>query len=251
MELYYQIIFFIFGIVFGSFYNVVGIRVPENKLFESERSVCPVCQKTLHWYELVPVLSYIIQSGKCRGCQTKISKIYPTMELLTGVLFTISYSLYGFNLELIVALALSSLAVILIVTDLRYMLLPNKILLFFLPIFIILRIFLPLDPWWSSILGAFIGFALITLIIVISKGGMGGGDMKLFALLGIVLGFQGILLTFLLSTLLGTVVSILLIALKKINRKSSVPFGPYICAGALITYFYGHDIINWYITSFF
>jgi leader peptidase (prepilin peptidase) / N-methyltransferase len=131
------------------------------------------------------------------------------------------------------------------------MLIPNKILLFFLPIFIILRIFLPLDPWWSSIVGAFIGFVLITLIIVISKGGMGAGDMKLFALLGVVLGYQGVLLTFLLSTLLGTIVSILLILLKKINRKSSVPFGPYICVGALITYFYGHDIINWYITSFF
>ncbi|SER27092.1 leader peptidase (prepilin peptidase) / N-methyltransferase [Gracilibacillus ureilyticus] len=251
MELYYQIAFFIFGMVFGSFCNVIGIRVPLNKLFESQRSHCPFCNKTLHWYELIPVLSYVFLSGKCKLCKTRLSMIYPIMELLTGFLFTFSFSVHGFTLELIVALTLSSLGVILIVTDLCYMLIPNKIMLFFLPIFLILRIFLPLDPWWSSLLGSFIGFVFIMLIILISKGGMGGGDMKLFALLGIVLGYQGILLTFLFSTLLATVVSILLILLKKINRKYPIPFGPYICGSALITYFYGNDIINWYITSLY
>lgn len=251
MELYYQIIFFIFGSVFGSFFNVVGIRVPESKLFASNRSQCPKCGKQLHWYELVPIVSYVIQLGRCKGCRTKISPIYPSIELFTAILFSLSYTHFGWSIELIIALLLVSLSSTLIVTDLRYMLIPNKILLFFLPFFIVLRILSPLDPWWSSLIGALIGFVLISLIILVSKGGMGGGDLKLFVLVGFIVGYEQLLLVFLLSTLLGTLFSGVLILTKKVNRKSAIPFGPYICIATLITYFYGTDIINWYITSFF
>ncbi|GGM27306.1 prepilin peptidase [Paraliobacillus quinghaiensis] len=251
MELYYIVVFFIFGSVFGSFYNVVGLRVPQNSFFQSDRSYCPRCEKTLHWYELLPIISYVIQTGKCRNCKNRISPLYPTIELSTAILFSFSYYLYGFDIDLVMALLLTSLCVIIIVSDITYMLIPNKILLVFLPILIIVRIIDPIEPWWSSLVGAAIGFILLMVIILVSKGGMGAGDMKLFTLLGIVLGYKGILLTFFLSTIFGTIITILLLLTKRINRKSAIPFGPYICLASLTTFYFGNEIINWYITSFF
>ncbi|MFB1051778.1 A24 family peptidase [Paraliobacillus sp. JSM ZJ581] len=251
MELIITIILFIFGSVFGSFFNVVGLRIPTKKFLESERSYCPRCGKNLSWYELLPIISFIRQGGKCRGCKTSISLIYPVIELFTASLFALSYYLIGFKIELLMALLLVSICAIIIVSDIKYMLIPNKILLFFSPFILFMRILSPLDPWWSPIVGSLIGFIMIFLIIISSKGGMGAGDMKLFALLGLIVGYQGVLLTFFIATLIGTVVSVILLIRKKVDRKSPIPFGPFICVAACITYFFGQDMLNWYMTSFF
>ncbi|WP_042146554.1 A24 family peptidase [Paucisalibacillus sp. EB02] len=240
-------IFLLLGLILGSFFNVVGIRVPNNQTFTNDRSYCPHCKHTLSWYELIPVFSYILQRGKCRNCKTKISIIYPVFELATGYLFALSYVHYGLTIELITSLLLVSMLVIITVSDIKYMLIPNKILLFFLPFFIIMRVIQPHDPWWSPIVGAIIGFGIIAIIIFVSRGGMGAGDMKLFAVLGIVLGTKNVLLAFFLSCLIGSVVGIVLLATKIINRKQPVPFGPYIVIATLITYFYGENLINWYV----
>ncbi len=149
-------LFFLLGLIFGSFFNVVGLRLPQKIPFSNDRSVCPQCNHTLSWYELIPVLSYILQTGKCRYCNGEISLIYPVTELLTGGLFAFSYDLIGFNLELIVAILLISMLVIILVSDITYLLIPDKVLLFFLPIFIIIRIIQPLDPWWSPIVGTIV-----------------------------------------------------------------------------------------------
>src|SRR5690625_1905024 len=180
-------IFFILGLILGSFYNVVGLRQPKKISFVSGRSACPNCKHTLRWYELIPVLSYVLQGGKCRQCKSKISVQYPLIELATGILFAFSFYKYGYSIELLIALSLMSMLMIIFVTDFNYMLIPNKVLLFFLPIFILLRIVHPLTPWWTSITGAVVIVAIISLIIIVSKGGMGGGDLKLFGILGIVL----------------------------------------------------------------
>lgn len=250
MEIFYYSLFFIIGMVLGSFYNVVGLRVPEGESFSSDRSYCPNCKKKLHWYELIPVLSYIFQRGKCRGCHETINWIYPFIELLTGISFMLSYYRFGLTLDLIFSMIVVSLAVIIIVTDQTYFIIPNKILIFFLPFFVIGRIILPLDPWFSPIIGALAGFLLLFLIIIISRGGMGAGDMKYFALLGVIFGFPYILLVFFLSTLYGTIGSLFLILLKKVSRKSKVPFGPYISLAALTVLFFGEQLINWYLNLF-
>ncbi|WP_047985090.1 prepilin peptidase [Ornithinibacillus californiensis] len=247
--MFVEIIFIIIGNIFGSFFNVVGLRLPQNKPFINDRSQCPHCNHQLTWYELIPLLSYIFQGGKCRHCKVKISPMYPLVEVLTGALFAISYIQYGFSMELIISLLLVSMLVIIFVTDINYMLIPNKVLIFFLPFFIVLRIVEPLNPWWSSITGAITGFAVIAIIILVSRGGMGAGDMKLFAVLGIVLGLQQVLLAFFLSCVIGAVIGILLILLKRIDRKQPVPFGPYIVIGTLIAYFYGDSIVSWYLTN--
>ncbi|QXE00563.1 A24 family peptidase [Terribacillus sp. DMT04] len=251
MSIFLMSYFIIFGLVLGSFYNVVGMRVPEKKMFQSERSYCPNCKQQIKAYDLIPVISYILLGGKCRSCKQKISPLYPFTELATGLLFGYSYYVIGLEWELITAFVLVSMAAILFVTDMKFMLIPNKILLFFLPLFIILRVFTPLDPWWDSIIGAVVAFVLLFLVILFSRGGMGGGDLKLFVVLGVVLGWKGVLLTFFLSSVIGAVISLVLLSTKVLKRKQAIPFGPYILLGALITYFHGEAMISWYINSFF
>jgi len=128
------------------------------------------------------------------------------------------------------------------------MLIPNKILLFFLPFFIIMRMIEPLEPWWSAIVGGAVAFLLIALIILVSKGGMGAGDMKLFGLLGIILGIGKVLLTFFLASLLGAVIGMFLLLFKIIQRRQPIPFGPYIIVATIISYFYGDLFISWYLS---
>ncbi|WP_309545209.1 A24 family peptidase [Halobacillus trueperi] len=144
-----------------------------------------------------------------------------------------------------------SLAVIVTVSDVNYMLIPNKLLLFFAVVFIIFRIIDPLHPWYDSIYGALAGFAIILAIIVLSKGGMGAGDMKLLGTLGILLGLKLTLLTLFLATLIGTVISLTLLSFKVIGRKDPFPFGPSIVLAAVISYLFGFDLLQLYYETFF
>jgi leader peptidase (prepilin peptidase)/N-methyltransferase len=242
-----NIILIIYGVIFGSFFNVVGLRIPIKKSILTPRSACPQCGHQLHFLELIPVVSYIMQKGKCRGCKSRISPIYPTFELLTGILFMTAPLVTGWSGELVVALTLISMFMIIIVSDIHYMLIPDKILIWFTGIFLLERIFWPLSPWWDSILGAVTGFILLLAIALVSKGGMGGGDIKLFALLGLVLGFKLVLLSFFLSTLFGAVIGGLVLLLRIVKRRQPIPFGPFIAAGTLTAYYWGSDLINLYI----
>ncbi len=238
---------FLYGLLLGSFYNVVGLRVPVKQSIVSPRSACPNCQHQLKAYELVPVLSYVIQGGKCRQCKTGISSIYPIIELMTGLLFISAPLILGWTSELFVSWTLISLFMIIFVSDITYMLIPDKILIVFAGIFLLERIFIPLTPWWDSILGAAIGFALLLLIAVISKGGMGGGDIKLFAVVGFVVGTKVLLLSFFLATLLGAVVGGIGLLLKIVKKGKPIPFGPFIAAGTLLAYYFYEEIISLYL----
>ena len=162
-------------------------------------------------------------------------------------MFALSYVTTGLDLELITALLMVSMLMIIFVSDIKYMLIPNKVLLFFLPLFVVMRFLQPIDPWWTSITGALAGLGITAIIIFASKGGMGAGDMKLFGVLGFILGFEQILLVFFLSTIIGAITGSLLLLLKLINRKQPIPFWPYIVIAAITTYFYGESIITWYI----
>ncbi|MFD2627895.1 prepilin peptidase [Oceanobacillus kapialis] len=248
MESVMILLFFALGLLFGSFFNVVGLRVPKKMPFANDRSRCPKCNHQLAWYDNIPLLSFLLQQGRCRYCRESISYIYPAIEFLTGIFFALGYSLIGLQLELITALLLVSLLMIILVSDLAYMIIPNKVLLFFLPFFLIMRLIVPLDPWWSGLAGAFAGIAIIMLVILISKGGMGAGDMKLFGVLGIVLGLQGTFLSFFLSCIIGAIIGLVLIGFRIIDRKQPVPFGPYIVVASLITYFFGEGLMDWYFT---
>ncbi|WP_199425650.1 prepilin peptidase [Thermaerobacillus caldiproteolyticus] len=241
-----QVFIFIYSLLLGSFFNVVGLRVPMGESIVKPRSHCPRCQRTLTAWELIPVVSYVIQGGKCRGCGVRISPLYPFVELSTAILFTISPLVVGWSKELIVGWTLISLLMIIVVSDLRYMVIPDRVLLAFAAILIPERMFVPLSPWWDSLVGAGVGFSLLLLIAVISKGGMGGGDIKLFALLGFVLGWKMVLLSFFLSTLYGTIFGLVGMAFGSVRRGEPMPFAPYIVLGTLTTYFFGQALIEWY-----
>jgi leader peptidase (prepilin peptidase)/N-methyltransferase len=244
---YLRVALFIYGAVFGSFFNVVGLRVPMKQSIVAPRSSCPTCGHRLKSYELIPVISYIIQRGKCRGCQSRISPIYLFFELLTGILFATAPLFIGWSGELIVALTLISMFMIIIVSDINYMLIPDKILIWFAGIFLLERIIWSLTPWWDSLLGAGTGFILLLIIAFVSKGGMGGGDIKLYALLGFVLGFKLVLLSFFLSTLFGAVIGGFALLFKIVKRKQPIPFGPFIAAGTLTAYYWGSDLVDLYL----
>lgn len=238
----------IYGLILGSFYNVVGLRVPERKSIVSPRSACPKCGSQLGARDLIPVLSYIFQKGKCRQCKAGISPVYPLFELLTGGLFAFAYIQIGWVPELFIGLLLISLFIIITVSDLKYMIIPDKVLIVFFFLFLPGRIIVPLTPWWDSLVGAASGFMLLLMIAVISRGGMGGGDIKLFALIGFVLGLKEVLLSFFFATLFGAVFGGLGLLLRVLKRKQAIPFGPFIAAGTLVAYFYGERIIGYYLT---
>jgi leader peptidase (prepilin peptidase)/N-methyltransferase len=241
------ILLFLYGLLLGSFFNVVGIRVPLKLSIVTPRSACPTCGHQLKPYELIPVISYLLQKGKCRGCQSRISPIYPFFELLTGILFATAPIVIGWSGELVVALTLISMFIIIVVSDIHYMIIPDKILIWFAGIFLLERIFWPLTPWWDSFLGAVTGFILLLVVALVSKGGMGFGDVKLYALLGFVLGFKLVLLSFFFSTLFGAVIGGLALLFKIVKRKQPIPFGPFIAAGTLTAYYWGSELIDLYI----
>ncbi len=244
------ILIFSYGLLLGSFYNVVGLRIPLKKSIVKPRSACPYCQHTLSARELIPVVSYIIQGGKCAQCKGRISPLYPLMELSTGLLFLLSYIMLGLQPELIVALTLVSLFMIITVSDIKYMVIPDKVLMFFSVLFVIERIFIPLHPWWDVLAGAISGFCLLLLIAIISKGGMGGGDIKLFAVIGFVVGVKVMIFSFFLATLFGASVGILGLMSGYFKKGEPIAFGPYIVIGTLVAYFFHQPILHWYFSLY-
>ncbi|MFS0861730.1 prepilin peptidase [Fredinandcohnia sp. 179-A 10B2 NHS] len=236
----------IVAILFGSFFNVVGLRIPNGESIVHPRSSCPNCKHQLTAKELVPVFSFLFQKGACRNCGSRISPIYPSVEAVTAILFTISPLLVGWSKELIVAWTLISLLMIIFVSDVTYMIIPDKVLLFFSPVFLIERIFIPLTPWWDMLLGSAVGFLLLLVIALVSKGGMGGGDIKLYAVLGIALGWKLVLLSFFFATITGTILGLVGMALGKVKKGKPMPFGPAIVIGTLVAYYFGNEFLDWY-----
>lgn len=243
MTTIYIIISFIIGTSLGSFCYQVGAR--QKIVFT--RSRCNLCTQQSANKKFLPIVSYL------RECQDSQRGMLPIQILVTGVtggLFAYSFWKIGFQFEVIVIWFLISLLVIITISDLLYMIIPNKVLLFFLPLLIVGRIISPLSVWWDSILGAILGFLILFFIALISKGGMGGGDIKLFFLLGIILGVEKTILTLVLAAIIGLIVSTFVLLLFKKERKTPIPFGPSIALATLIAYFYGGQIIESYMKLF-
>lgn len=240
----------IIGLILGSFYNVVGLRIPQRQSLITPPSHCINCNRRLTSLDLIPVISYMMLRGKCRICGVKISIAYPFIELVTAFLFAFATWKVGYSWELLVALLFISLLVIINVSDMAYMLIPNRILLFFFPLLVIGRILSPLTPWWDSVLGAIIGFSLLLVIGIVSKGGMGGGDIKLFLLIGFVLGTVHTVVTLFFASVIGMIVGGILLVICKRGRKAPMPFGPSIAIAAILVYFYGDSLMDAYKSLF-
>lgn len=226
----------------GSFLGVVVDRLPKSKSIFKGRSRCDFCNKKLEWFELIPLLSFIIQKRKCRTCHKKLSFYYPVIELVTGIMFGLTY-LYAIPYTLFTVVIISCLVVIFF-TDLKYGIIPDQVILFCSAVVILFLIlnskFLILNHLLSG-LGAFLFFFLL---IIITRGrGMGMGDAKLAFLIGLLLGFLKTLIAVYLAFLTGAIVSLILILLgiKKL-KKDTIPFGPFLTGCTLLTYFFGNEI---------
>ncbi|RYM05260.1 prepilin peptidase [Sporolactobacillus sp. THM7-7] len=237
---------FILGLVLGSFYNVVGLRSTEGQSIMFPPSRCPSCGQRLPWLDLVPVFSYLMLRGRCRTCRRKISPIYPIVEASTGLLFLLSFQNAASAGEMLAGCLLSSLLMIVLVTDLSKMIIPDRIVLFFLVLFALFRTIFRLDPWWDAALGSAVGFGLPAIMAVLSRGGIGGGDVKLFAAMGLLVGSKLILLGFFFSTLYGALIGMAGLLTGRIKRRQPIPFVPFIAPGMVTAFFFGDALLDAY-----
>lgn len=244
--IYESFIIFIVGVLFGSFFNVVGLRVPLHESILYPPSHCPGCHKKLEPVDLIPIGSFLLRRGKCGYCQKKISPIYPLIELLTGVLFLLAFQKYGWSWQLVYVIFFISLFMIVTVSDIFYQIIPDKVVFPFFFLFLIFLFFMPTAHLWKHLVGMVLGFVIFYFIAVVSRGGMGGGDIKLFTVAGLVLGYPLLFLSILIATVTGSIYGSFLILFKGGGRKSKIPFGPFIAAGCLVAILWGESILDWY-----
>lgn len=232
------IIFFIFGTIMGFILHFYGIII-------SAKHARNVQQQQAYRNKNLGKPSFLSYIFFVNNRKTTVFTMF-----FTGILYFYSYYKIGFTGELFVLLIFISLLVIITISDVAYMIIPNVFLIFFGVFLVIGRIISPLDFMWDSLIGAILGFALLYLIAVVSKGGMGGGDVKLFFVVGLFLGVAKTLLTLFIASLLGVIVGYSTIILKKRNDKKPFPFGPYIAISALLSYFWGSELIVYYLHLF-
>lgn len=236
------------GLFIGSFLNVVALRMLQGQSIAYPPSHCDHCKERLKPWDLIPVFSYLALRGKCRKCQTSISAAYPVGEAAAGLLFGITAWIIGLNWELLVGWFFVSILIAVVQTDLRARIIPNKITYFAMAAGLLLRLWLPQHPWWDHVLAGAAAGGLFFLLAVLSKGGVGGGDIKLFVFIGFMLGLSQTALAIFLACLFGTLFGAGLWLAKRYKRGMQVPFAPFIAAGSLIAYYWGEPLIALYIS---
>ena len=251
MDTILPIFIFIVGAAIGSFSNVCIYRLPKKLSIISPPSQCPNCGKSISPFDNIPIISFILLRGRCRYCQSPISWRYPIVELITGLIFLSLYLNFRISPQFFIYALLCTSLIIIAFIDLEHKIIPDVITLPGIIIGLTLSLTIPHITLINSIKGLLIGGGLFYAIAIISRGGMGGGDIKLIAMVGSFLGWKNVLLTIFLGSLFGSIVGIVLIILKKKNRKDMVPFGPFLSLGAIISIFFGRDLIYLWLTITF
>ena len=230
---------FLFGLIVGSFYNVVIYRLPQGESLIYPGSSCPNCGEHLSSKELIPVLSYILQRGKCKHCKDSISWQYPLVELLTGLGFVVIGTQSSSLVNLLAGLVFFSLLLILAFIDAKHMLLPNVLTVSGLVSGLLFALFGWTVPFGHSFFGFITGGGILLAISVISKGGMGMGDVKLLAMIGSFLGPRNAMFTLFWASFMGSIWGLSFLYITKKDRKTPIPFGPFLAAAAVLMYFVG------------
>jgi len=254
MEKLYLIIFFIFGSVMGSFYHVLATRLSNGLSIVKPASHCEKCKHILKWYELIPIISYIIQLGKCRKCKTKLPISYFLMEICTGILFAVCYHVFDTPLEITIAIIFVSSLIIIIISDIEYMIILDEVLIVAITSIILLDI-IDIGLYETSIkvlsgAGAFVTMLLIKKLgdAMFKQESLGGGDIKLMFLIGLVIGYEMSICNIFFATFIAFPIALFLLVAKKDNI---IPFGPFLSMSAILLYIWGinfTDIINFIIT---
>lgn len=252
---------FIFGTVIGSFLNVCIFRIPLEQSIAFPPSHCMSCGEKLKWYDMFPIISWIVLKGKCRYCKSKISYRYPLVECMTGIIFLAIYLKYGFTFNTIKFCIFASIIIVIGLIDLDTTDVYTLTIITGIISFIILSTlnfalfkahftnqFSILDYILGGIIGG--GFILIVIIVtnmIIKANGMGTGDAEICLVCGLFLGVKNIVFMLFLSVVIGSIIGVMLILLKKKKRKDYIPFGPFIAISSIIAVLFGEGIVNWYL----
>jgi leader peptidase (prepilin peptidase)/N-methyltransferase len=247
-------ILIVLGLTVGSFLNVCIHRIPREQSLMFPPSRCPGCEHRLSWFENIPVLSYAVLGGRCRKCRTRISIRYPLVELATVALFIVHGEVFGWSALLVPRLLFACAMVVLFAIDLEHHLLPNVITLPGIAIGLISSAVLP-PGLVDALIGAAIGGGVLWLIgeayyRYSGHEGMGGGDVKMLAMIGAFLGWKLVLVTLVLSSFAGSLIGVAVIALKRGGMKYALPYGTFLALGALVASLAGDAIVNWYVSLY-
>jgi leader peptidase (prepilin peptidase) / N-methyltransferase len=238
------------GLIIGSFLNVCIYRLPRRLSPVRPRSSCTACGHVLSWYENVPIVSYALLRGRCRGCGAPISLMYPVVEAITGAMFLSGYLLYGPSLLLIVRLMFGCAMIVLFVIDLQHRILPNVITLPGIVVGFLCSVLVG-PGWQSSLIGIVAGGGTLWAIAEIyyrvrHEEGLGMGDVKMLAMIGAFLGWKLVLLTLVLSSFSGTIIGLGVLLFKRESMKYALPFGTFLALGAIVAAVAGDPIVDWY-----
>jgi leader peptidase (prepilin peptidase)/N-methyltransferase len=241
----------ILGLVIGSFLNVVIARLPERRSLWAPGSACPGCGQPIAWYDNVPVISFFALRGRCRACAAPISWRYPLVEALTAALFALAWIMVGGRVvDFTIVAALLAALVAVTAIDVRYQIIPDAITLPGVLAGLATSLVSHRVSWLESVAGVLLGGALFVVVIVLSRGGMGGGDLKLGAMLGAFLGWKAVLVALFVSVVLGGATAVALLASGRLARKDAIPFGPFLAVGGALALFWGDALVAWYLGGF-
>lgn len=258
MEIMIYIILFIFGLMIGSFLNVVIYRVPKGRSIIRPRSACSNCHTTLKWYDLLPVLSHMMLKGRCRYCKASVSIRYSLVEIITGVLTLVLFFKFGATFEFAAFLCLAYILTACFFIDLDHMIIPNGLVITGLISYVLLYgtyFILYKKSFADSLTGGFAAGGILLLIyliglLVYKQEALGFGDVKLFFVIGLFLGTKLAAIAFLFAVFSGAIGGILVMLIGKKGKKTEIPFGPFIVFGTLLSILIGDFVYNWYIGIF-
>lgn len=241
----FHVLVFLYGIIIGSFLNVCIYRLPQKENIVTTRSHCMSCGYQLSWYDLIPVFSWLMLRGRCRKCGAKISVQYPLIEMLNGVLYLWAFIHFGFSIESLLYSLLVSALIVLSMIDFRTYEIPMGVNIF-IGCLGVVRVATDLSNWLEYVIGFFAVSVFLYLLYLVTGGrAIGGGDIKLMAATGLLLGWKCIILAFVLGCIIGSVIHV--IRMKVTNAEHVLAMGPYLAVGIWIAGLYGNQMITWYI----
>ncbi len=249
LEVAFYIIFFISGLVAGSFLGVVAHRLPRKLSIIKPASFCPDCKRKIPFYDNIPLLSFIILKGRCRYCKNKIPVTSLLIEIITGILFLANYIFFGLTVKTLAGIILCSILIVISFIDIDFRIIPNVIVLPFALVGLAINIISDSTNWWMPLAYSAGAFLFMLVIHLIYPKGMGMGDVKLSLMIGAFL-IKDVIAALFLGFLAGSIYGLSLIIIKRRKLKQAIPFGPFISLGSIISLFWGNNILKWYISFF-
>jgi leader peptidase (prepilin peptidase)/N-methyltransferase len=252
MPIFFKWYAFAVGLCIGSFLNVCIHRLPLGASIAKPPSSCPGCGARIRWYDNLPVISWVLLRGRCRHCKAPISIRYPIVELLTGAFAMILWLRFGLDWQVFIYFVFVSALLVITFIDLDHRIIPDTISLPGIPIGFAASFLLPDITWSDALIGILAGGGTLLTIawgyqLLTGKDGMGGGDIKLLAMIGAFLGWKGVLFTIMASSFIGTLVGVMIMVKAGKGMKLAIPFGPFLSIGAVVYIFFGPQLIEWYL----